>query len=107
MQRFFVIEDYTVCTVWDRLILEEMLGLPSKPVGWGRTENTLPEGNWTLGHGIHQMATDGAYEKAGIPKPSFEQLPAMFCVDDDGIVGQYRVTTAPRAVEFIRKHLKG
>ena len=103
-KRFFIIEDYTSCSIWDTFILESMLTLPSKPRGWERPKNTLPEGDWTLACGHHQMASDGAYEKAGIPKPTFEQLPAVFCVDDHGVRDRYRVT-AQQALDFVRENL--
>jgi len=107
MKRFFVIEDYTECSIWDDLIISAMLKLPSKPKDWGRKDNTLPEGDWQLGHGMHQHGTDGAYLKAGIPKPFFEQLPAMFCVEESGEIRcELKVMTAEKAVEFIRGHLE-
>lgn len=104
-KHFFVVEDYTDCSIWDDIILEEIFSLPSKPKGFNRPEYTLPEGNWTLSYGIHQMATEGAYKEACIPKPTFEQLPAVFCVDETGCRYKLRVRTAKEAVAFIRENL--
>ena len=105
MRRFFVIEDYTACAIWSELTMTELLKLPSKPQGWDRPENTLPEGDWELAYGIHQMTIDGAYQKAGIPKPEFEDLPTLFCVDGDKVIRRDKVMTAEAALEFIRENL--
>jgi hypothetical protein len=101
---FYVIEDYTDRSIWDRLILVAMLELPSKPLAWPRPENTLPEANWTLACGHYTMATDAAYQKSSIPKPTPSQLPAIFCVDGVALHHQYQVS-AEQAAEFIRNNL--
>jgi hypothetical protein len=87
MKDFYVVDDYTSECLWDRFIHEQMAMLPSKPRGWQSAEtHSLCEGNWELGHAMHNMASTEAYAKAGFWKPEFEQLPAIFCVHGDGKV---------------------
>ena len=110
MKEFYVVEDYSSCAIWDELILGELKKLPSKPKGWPRPETAgLPEGDWTLNCGMHQMATQGTYSKARIWQPTYEQLPAIFCVTDDAsgakVEVQYNVMTSAAALEFIRARI--
>jgi len=104
-KKFLIVEDYTDISIWDTLIMEAMLALKSKPEGWTRPENTLPEGDWTLACGFHSMATDGAYKDFGIRKPSFEELPAVFVVNHDGSVEEKCNVTAEQAAEFINARI--
>jgi len=107
MTNFVVIEDYTECEVWDGLICRLVPTLPSKPKGWDRDKgSSLPEGEWTLACGLHQMATAGAYAGAGITKPRFEQLPAVFCVAENGaVVSRFNVDTPEKVLAFIKENL--
>jgi hypothetical protein len=80
--------------------LDEIPRLPTKPMGWKRPHNG-PEGDWTIAHGTHKLATLGACEKFGIPEPDFNQLPAIFCVDESGKVEVAYNVTAAQAAAFI------
>src|SRR4051812_24571754 len=101
-KEFIVIDDYTSIAIWDELILEKILKLKSKSSGWKRSENTLPEGDWKLHYGFYSLATRSAYDNAGIKKPEPEQLPAIFCVDENGVKEKFNVT-AEQAADFIRE----
>ncbi len=104
MKRFLIIDDYTVYCLWDNFIYEVLPKLKSKPQGWKDRCPEIPEGDWTMAHGMHQIATDNAYLTAGIPKPTFEQLPAIFCLTDNGIVGEYKVDNV-KAKDFMERNL--
>ena len=106
MKEFYVIEDYTDRSIWDSLILQEMLKLPSKPQGWGRPENTNPEGDWTLSYGMVPLATNEAFQGAGIPRPPAENMPAIYCIDSGRLTRRFKVSAA-EAAEFIRESLAG
>jgi hypothetical protein len=102
MKTFYIAEDYTAKSIWDQFLLVEMLTLPSKPHAWDRPENTLPEGNWEVCLCMWQHASDNAWRKAGIPKPQFDELPCIFCVDENGTVDvQYNLADAAQAAAFI------
>ena len=104
MKTFVIVDDYTSFCLWDEFIYEILPKLPSKPQGWKDRCPEIPEGEWRMRHGMHTMATAGAYEEACIPKPKYEQLPAIFCLTEDGIVGKYRVTTE-QTEAFVKAHL--
>ncbi len=108
MKSFFIIDDYTSYCLWDGFLHEVLPKLPSKPKIFEESPReelkNIPVGDWQIANGMHTMATPGAYVKAGIPQVTFEQLPAIFCVTDDGIVGQYRVKEK-ETEEFIRANL--
>jgi hypothetical protein len=101
MKRFYIIDDYSSAgrAIWDWFLLEQMPLLPSKPKGWDR-QSPLPEGDWTVANGMWAQSSDESYMEAGIRKPTFGQLPVIFCVTDDGIEEQCRVT-ATQAREFV------
>jgi hypothetical protein len=105
MKRFLIVEDYTDKSIWDHFILVVMLGLKSKPTGWGRKENDLPEGNWMLSYGMHQMATDKAYTDFGVRKPNFKELPTIFVVNPDGSVEEQCNVTSDQAGTFVNSRI--
>ena len=108
MKAFYIINDTSDIVIWDDLLFNHVPNFPTCPKGW-KTENPKrhghqTEGDWTMGCGMHQMASKGAYEKAGIPEPKFSQIPAVFCVTDQGVEGKYNVT-AEQAAQFIRERI--
>jgi hypothetical protein len=104
-KKFLIVEDYTDISIWDTLIMQAMLALKSKPKGWSRPENTLPEGDWTLACGFYSMATDAAYKNFWVRKPSFQELPVVFVVNPDGSVEEQCNVTADQAAEFINARI--
>ena len=102
---FYEVEDYTLGTIWDEL-MEELLRLPTRPMFWNRGEHQAPEGDWTLAWVVYQQATEAAYREAGIPKPTREQLPAIFMVNQvtGHMEAAYNVT-AKLAAAFIRARI--
>ncbi|MBX9671048.1 MAG: hypothetical protein K2X93_25880 [Candidatus Obscuribacterales bacterium] len=103
--KFYIIDDYTVSgkCIWDEFLLTEVAKLPSRPQGWTKPAG-LPDGDWTMANGMWPMASDGAYIGAGIRKPTFEQLPVVFCVTEAGVEEQCRVTAA-QAAAFVRARI--
>ena len=107
MKSFLIVEDNTSQDIWDRVIVgAPMNTLPSKPRGWNRAENTQPQGDWTFSLAFHQMVTEKACRDFGVTKPPFEDLPAVFCVDDDGTVHSETNVTADQVLQFIKAHLQ-
>lgn len=106
MKKFVIIDDYTDYCLWDHFLYDILPNLPSRPKAWDdcKQASNLPVGEWEMLHGIHQLATPVAFEKAGVPQVSFEQLPAIFCITDEGIVGRYR-TKKEEAEQFLKEHL--
>lgn len=108
MKSFIIVEDYTDKSIWDQ-VRSKVLALPAVPKGWKPASPDKPEADWTLACGMHQMATDGAYERAFIPKPAFSQLPAVFCVTKDGDrVGKVEFmfnVEADQAFDFITQRI--
>lgn len=109
VKKFVIIEDYTHISIWDTMLYRNIPTLPTIPQGWlgaddGKRYPGKVEGDWTLSCGWHHMATDGAYEKAGITKPTFEQIPAVYYVGPNGVESQFNVT-AEQATEFIKARL--
>jgi hypothetical protein len=116
MRAFYIINDTSHIVIWDDLIMSHVTDFPTCPKGWksgdsGRYKD-MTEGDWTLGCGMHQMASPDAYKNAGIPQPTFDQLPAVFCVTDKEVGGQYKReveglynVTAEDAAKFIRERI--
>ncbi len=106
MKNFYVIQDYTQISIWDQL----MALLPQLPTRPMKSEHPglvdLPDGQWTLARGDHQHATVGAYQKAGIIEPEFDQLPAVFCVYPSGLVEKKFNVNETQALEFIRERIE-
>ncbi len=104
-KKFFIVDDYSSSdgtkVLWDKWLYYGLPSLPSKPKGW---DQPLPEGDWTMANGMWSMASDGAYSKAGIRKPTFDQLPVIFCVTDACVEEQCRVDVA-QANAFIRARI--
>ncbi len=100
--KFFLIDDYTSpLSIWDDLLLKYMSHLPSKPRGWRVDGNRLPVGDWELHNGMFPLLVTQTYVDAGIPKPTREELPAIICIDNNGVVKRENNVTAKDAAKFI------
>lgn len=99
--KFLVVDDYTSIAIWDELILKGIPRLKSKPQGWNAQGGDLPQGDWTLGYGMHPMSTVEAYSNFGVRKPLYEELPVVFCVKEDGTVEERRNVGVDEVVGFI------
>lgn len=87
MQRLIIVDDYTDFAVWDFFLYTVLPTLPNIPKEYvGRAEVHAPEGNWTVAYAMHPHAHPNAYVNAGVPRPEFSQLPAVFWVEDSGVV---------------------
>lgn len=107
----FVVDDYTSYCLWDHLLCDgvERIGLRPQVNGWlehNPKHSELPEGNWAPLNIMHTMGTDALYGKAGITKPDFEQLPAVYAVKHGEPEGCYVFNAEiDKAVEFIKEQL--
>jgi hypothetical protein len=90
MKEFYIVDDYTSCGIWDEVNHTHASG--------------LLKGDWRLRGIQHPLASDGLYQKAGIQKPSYSQLPMIACVTEAGIEQQFNVT-AQGAADFIRARI--
>jgi hypothetical protein len=100
-----IVDDYTSYCLWDEL-LDAIPRLGSRPAGMTDRHQGLPPGNWDMLHAMHQKATDGLYAKAGITKPLFRQLPAVYAVKHGEPIGHYVLNTEiDAAVDFIKAHI--
>lgn len=104
-KNFYIIEAYTRMSIWDDFLLNHASKLPTKPVGWNTRLHDIPEGDYTVGHGIFYWFGSGSLcADAGIRKPEFEELPVIFCVTIEGVEEQCNVT-AEQAADFIRARI--
>lgn len=105
MKKFYVV-DHLECsyTIWQSIINKSMLRLKSKPKNWCHKNNDLPEGNWKLICFTDVLTAEQYYEEAGIPKPEYRHLPAVFCVDGDVMCKRFNVT-AMGVIKFIKENL--
>lgn len=104
---FVVVDDYTDYCLWDKLLYGGVERIGSKPEGlpsdFGKD---LPAGNWRMLNAMHTMATDGVYAQAGITKPTFEQLPAVYCIVHGKTIGRCIFNAqVEKAVEFMKEQL--
>lgn len=103
--RFLIVDEYTSNGIWDDFILRTMLTLKSKPKGWEGEDNKLPEGEWTVFHGMYSLASGSAYLRFGVSKPAFKELPVVFAVSPSGEVEKICKATADQAAEFINERI--
>jgi hypothetical protein len=106
MKRFYIVDDYTSNPIWDEFLCEQARTLPSKPQGkgWERWCGSVPQGSYTIANGMAPLASGEAYAEAGITEPTYDQLPVVFCVTENG-VEQQRNVTAAQAAAFIRSRI--
>lgn len=101
-----VVDDYTSYCLWDELFYG-LQAIGSKPIGWtDKAAADLPEGKWNMVNAKHSMGSDALYGKAGITKPTFEQLPAVYAITHGSPTGRYVLQVhKDAAVEFIKTQL--
>ncbi len=102
-----IVDDYTNYCLWDELLVA-LPEIGSRPRGesWEKSHPGLPEGNWGFLHAMHTMATDALYAGAGLTKPSFEDLPAVYAIQHGKRIGKYVWGARGRVgIEFIKNVL--
>ena len=109
MKKIIVIDDYSSYCLWDDVLFDILPILKDKPRGMmGRTATLLaqlPQGDWCLEHGMKSLAVSGAYTRAGIVPPSDQELPALFCLDESGVlIESITRADASSTLAFFQRH---
>jgi hypothetical protein len=96
---FLIVDDYTEYCLWDKYLYDiapsmgvrpdfrDQNGQPSKDLSSSLKD--LPAGDFMVFNIMHTMASDALYGKAGITKPKFEQLPAIYAIKIGKEEGRY------------------
>jgi hypothetical protein len=101
-----VVDDYTSYGLFDELTFRGFPLIGSKPRG--ADSPAVPEGKWRMVNVMHSMASDRLYAKAGIAKPTFEQLPALYAITQGELIGHCVFNARfEDAVAFIKAHSDG
>lgn len=96
---FFIVDDYTDYCLWDRYLCHIAPSMGVRPDFRDKNGQTpsdissplkdLPAGDFSIYNIMHTMATDALYTKAGITKPTFAQLPAIYAIKIGEEEGRY------------------
>jgi hypothetical protein len=107
---FFMVSDYTDYALWDKFLYDILPNLDQRPdfrKDDGSQQNPrkeyekLPVGDYMVFDIMHPIASDALYGKAGITKPSFQQLPAVYAITVGEETGRYVLNAEAQVTESL------
>ncbi len=106
-KKFLIADDYTDIPIWDEFVGSIAPTLKSRPQGWKEKCQNLPEGDWQIANAMNPlMPPPKTYVDYGVRYiPILSEMPAVFCVHEDGKFEMQLNVTAQQAGEFINARI--
>ncbi len=105
-KKFLIADDSSGIAIWDEFLFDVAPTLKSRPQGWTDRCQNLTEGDWLVAAMNSMMPRPETYVNFGVRYiPIYSELPAVFCVHEDGKFEWQLNVTAKQAGEFINSRI--